>query len=75
MISALILPSNPQLVKTKYEHFRQKLDIYSFFTNKKADWHKSSQLFDLFPLNRCRWLACNVIHDAVDVIHFVYDTR
>ena len=28
----------------------------------------------LFPLNRCWWFACNVIHYAVNVSYFVYDT-
>ena len=28
----------------------------------------------LFPLNRSWWFACNVIHYAVNVGYFVYDT-
>ena len=28
----------------------------------------------LFPLNRCWWFTCNVIHYAVNVSYFVYDT-
>lgn len=28
----------------------------------------------LFPLDRCWWFACNVIHYAVNVSYFVYDT-
>ena len=30
--------------------------------------------FELFPLNRCWWFACNVIHYAVNVSYFIYDT-
>ena len=28
----------------------------------------------LFPLDRSWWFACNVIHYAVNVSHFIYDT-
>ena len=28
----------------------------------------------LFPLNRSWWFACNVIHYAVNVSYFIYDT-
>lgn len=28
----------------------------------------------LFPLNCSRWFRCNVVHDTVDVLYFVYDT-
>lgn len=32
-------------------------------------------LFILFPLYSCRWFTCNIIHDTVNVIDFIYDTN
>ena len=31
-------------------------------------------IYLLFPLNCCRWFRCNIVHDTVDVLYFVYDT-
>ena len=48
-------------------------NIASFYCNLQANSFLILCL--LLPLYCCRWFTCNIVDDAVNVVHFVYDTN
>lgn len=58
-----------------FPHIKIPLHLHSTEELKKPDFLYCYRTLPLLPLNGCRGLAGNVVDDAVDVFHFVYNAH